>query len=294
MSVPVLIKATEAISLADQGKAVFIDATFVLPNIWRDGKTLFAKEHIDGAVFFDIDEIADSSSSLPHTMPDAAHFESETRKLGINHDDHLIVYDNSPFLSSARAWWMFRFFGHERISVLNGGLKAWIEAGGKTASGAAQINGQGDFSATAPRETSTRLMSLEAMQELIATPPNQRKTQIVDARPFNRFSGESKEPRAGMESGHMPGALNLPVMTLLDSHTGHVKPPHEIKKLIEDAAIDIRKPVVTTCGSGVTACGLALCFALVDKHDVSMYDGSWSEWGSAQVDRKKCPISTGG
>ncbi|MGB2303819.1 MAG: sulfurtransferase [Candidatus Puniceispirillales bacterium] len=288
-----LISAKDAIRAISEDSALIMDATFVLPNSGRDAFAEYLEQRIPHAVFFDINKIADDSSPLPHTMPDAEVFTRHMSALGLDSDQKIILYDQSGMLSAARAWWMLRYFGHDHVVILDGGMTAWIDAGGTTESGVAAFPDKGSFIAKAPDVASPMaIRSLDDMVALVATPPSERPEQIIDARSSGRFSGKSPEPRPGMASGHMPGALSCPISHLIDADTGRCKSPAQIMSIFSEAGIDLDKPVVTSCGSGVTACGLAFGFALIGKQDVSIYDGSWSEWGSPESDRITCPVVT--
>lgn len=294
---PSLISAEEAIKLTggkgSVGNIVFADGSFHLPTTGRDANAEYRDCRINGAIRFDIELIADRQAALPHTMPGPDQFAAMMQGLGINNDDLVIIYDRSVFLSAARPWWMLRYFGHCRVAILNGGLNAWQQAGGQTQSGTSDMPRKtGDFSIR-PRCSGDGLASLDRMQELIATPPEQRQQQVLDARSASRFDGSAAEPRPGMASGHMPGALNLPVTDLLDAVTGQVLPLEALRQAVASSGLDLEKPVVTTCGSGVTACGLAFGLHLLGKDDIAVYDGSWSEWGSPDQDRDRCPVATG-
>lgn len=288
-----LISAKDAIRAISEYSVLIMDATFVLPNSGRDAFAEYLEQRIPHAVFFDINKIADDSSPLPHTMPDAEVFTRHMSALGLDSDQKVILYDQSGMLSAARAWWMLRYFGHDHVVILDGGMTAWIDAGGTTESGVAAFPDKGSFIAKAPDVASPMaIRSLDDMVALVATPPSERPEQIIDARSSGRFSGKSPEPRPGMASGHMPGALSCPISHLIDADTGRCKSPAQIMSIFLEAGIDLDKPVVTSCGSGVTACGLAFGFALIGKQDVSIYDGSWSEWGSPESDRITCPVVT--
>jgi thiosulfate/3-mercaptopyruvate sulfurtransferase len=286
-----LFNALDAITTSQTSSVLFMDATFILPNSDRDAFSEYLEKHITGAVFFDINLVADKSSPLPHTMPNAAMFTDHMRLLGLNADHMVIIYDQSGMLSAARAWWMLRHFGHEHVAILDGGLPAWVAAGGAVETGVPSTPETGNFTAMAadPHDIMTR----EDMIALVAITLSDRSAQIVDARSAGRFTGKTAEPRPGMASGHMPGAVNCPISHLIDTDTGICKSPAQIETIFTAAGIDLNKPVVTSCGSGVTACGLAFGFALIGKHDVSIYDGSWSEWGATDADRLNCPVVTG-
>ena len=284
---------TEANDIKDQimaGTALAMDVTFVLPNSDRDAKAEYLAEHLPGAVYFDINAIAKPNAALPHTMPEADDFARMMRDLGVHQNQMLILYDQSGFLSSARAWWMLRYFGHHKVKILNGGIKAWKAAGGITEKGAVSPKA-GDFTASAPLD-GLRVVPLDEMIALVTADATNRPTQIVDARAKERFNGTAPEPRPGMASGHMPGAINCPIGSLLDKDTGRVKSADALKHLFSEAGIAMDHPGVTTCGSGVTACGVAFGMALLGKTDVGIYDGSWTEWGSPEMDRSLCPVKT--
>lgn len=291
---PLLIEAETAIAAINTGEARAVDASFCLPTAPETAETKYQKARLPHALFFDIEAIADTDSPLPHTMPSAEVFAQHLQQLGITHDEWLILYDDTEFLSAARAWWMLRHFGHDKISVLNGGLRAWRAAGGtietSTPPPPTPTNTKADSTNAPPAQTEA-LVSLTAMQQIIATPPPDRRQQIVDARGSNRFNGHAPEPREGIASGHMPGALNCPIGEFLDADTGKLKPKKTLAAILVKCGVDMGKPVVTTCGSGITACGLAFVLAVVGKHDVRLYDGSWSEWGAAHQDRTLCPIA---
>ena len=275
-----LISIEDALSLHGQDNVVFADASFHLPTSGRDAAAEYEAAHIRGACWFDINTIADPSSTLPHTMPKAPLFQRHMQRLGIGSDDLVIVYDNSPFYSSARAWFMLRYFGHHRVQVLNGGFKAWQNAAGPIESGPATEQPGKRFIIGDP-VGNDGVRSLSAMKKHVET----GNRQILDARSAGRFNGTEAEPRQGLASGHMPGAQNIPVGSLIDQETGCFKTTAELADIF--AGIDATKPVVTTCGSGVTACGLALGLAMIGREDVAIYDGSWSEWGS----RSECPVA---
>ena len=260
-----------------------MDATFHLPTAGRDAKAEFGDGHIQGAVFFDIDAIVDPDSPLPHTMPDAEAFTGHMRRLGLNSSDRVVVYDRSVFYSSARAWFMLRLFGHGRVQVLDGGFDAFRAAGGPVGAGSPPDPAAGDFTASAGTGGYS-VIKLGDMRSAVAPPEGGRRHQILDARSAGRFNGTEPEPRPGLRSGHMPGALNIPVGSLFDPKTGLFRGREELEQVF--TGVDPRQPIVTTCGSGVTACGLALGLAVTGIDGVTLYDGSWSEWGG----RDDCPV----
>lgn len=255
---------------------VILDASWYLPGDERDCRAEFERGHIPGALFFDIDALVDSSSDLPHMLPPPDEFTAAMRRLGINGDDRIVVYDSAGLFSAPRAWWMLRVFGHRHVSVLDGGLPAWRAAGGRLASAAEERGADrtsGDFTATGPDPALLR--SLQQVREAIGS----GKEQILDARSAPRFRGDVPEPRPGLRSGHMPGALNLPYAQVLDPDTKRLLPPEQLKARFVEAGIDLQQPVITTCGSGVSACVLSLAMAQASGLDAPVYDGSWAEWG---------------
>jgi thiosulfate/3-mercaptopyruvate sulfurtransferase len=230
---------------------------------------------------FDIDKIADKSSPLPHTLPAADQFQSQMQDLGIENDDHVIVYCDSVFLSSARAWWMLRLFGHEKVSVLDGGLKSWLARSGATESGPTIDAAKGGFTVRAT--IGAQMIPADSLRQLVELGV---AGQIADARSAGRFAGVDPEPRAGLRGGHMPGASNVPITSLINQDGG-LRSLDEIAAAFAAGGIQTDRPVITTCGSGVTACGLALGLALLGNENVFVYDGSWSEWGASDA-----PIET--
>ena len=291
---PLLIDPADALPVINDGTARAVDATFCLAGADATAQAKYHTQRLPHALFFDIEAIADPDAVLPHSMPSAEVFADHMQRLGIGRGDWLIVYDDSGFLSATRAWWMLRYFGHAKVSVLDGGLRAWLAAGGKLETGQpAKNSGGGDFTSRKPTgDKSSGLIGLGEMQQLVATPLAQRRQQIVDARSASRFHGLAPEPREGVESGHMPGATNCPLTGFLDGETGKLKPREVLADTLAQCGIDMTKPIVTTCGSGITACGIAFVLALLGKYDVAMYDGSWSEWGAAIQNRALCPIAS--
>ena len=247
-----------------------VDGTWHMPQLNRDAHAEFVTAHIPGAVFFDIDRIADRGTSLPHMLPGADEFADAVGGLGIASEDRVIVYDARGVVSAARVWWTFRAFGHEQVAVLDGGFRAWTAEGRPVARGEPSPDRR-PYSARLRPEL---VRDLDAVRQNLVT----RGEQIVDARSRGRFAGTEPEPRAGLRGGHIPGSLNLPYETLYQPD-GTLLPPDRLRSAIVDAGIDLAKPITTTCGSGITASVLALVLHVLGRPDVAVYDGSWTEWG---------------
>ena len=260
---------------------VFLDATFHLPNSGRNALDEFNNKHIPNARFFDIDQISDKKSSLPHMLPDEDYFSKMVSSLGIENDDTVIVYDNSIFFSSARAWWMFKIFGHKNIRIIDGGLKAWINSGGPTS------NEKSQAKKTAYFADNKNLKLYDTLSNIMSDLESEKNKIVIDARGEDRFFAKVKEPRAGIKSGHIPSSLNIPISSIIDKNTNCLKSIDEINEIfITIGLTDKNSELVMTCGSGVTACGLALAANSLGFKNVKVYDGSWSEWGS----REETPI----
>lgn len=268
--------------LADHLKAPdvrILDASWHLPTENRDARAEYRAQHIPGAVFFDIDEICDTDSPLPHMLPHPVKFSSRMRALGLGDGSRFVVYDSTGLFSAPRVWWMLRAMGHEDVVVLDGGLPKWLAEGRPT-----------EDLPLPPRE---RHFTVRYHSALVHTLEEVKKSlanggQLLDARPPGRFEGREPEPRPGVRSGHIPGAKNLYWRDLL-ADDGSMLPAEELAKKFEAAGIDIHKPVITTCGSGVSAAVLALGLARLGQVRTPVYDGSWAEWGS----REDLPIATG-
>jgi thiosulfate/3-mercaptopyruvate sulfurtransferase len=247
-----------------------VDATWHMPHLQRDAHAEFIAAHIPGAVFFDIDRIADRATSLPHMLPPAEEFAATVGALGIGHGDRVVVYDARGVVSAARVWWTFRAFGHDRVAVLDGGLRAWKAEGRPIATGEPAPTRRTFHAVLRPE----LVRDLEAMRRNVAT----RGEQVVDARSRGRFEGTEPEPRAGLRGGHIPGSVNLPYETLYRPD-GTLLPSDALHAAFVDAGVDLGKPITTTCGSGITASVLALALYVSGRPDVAVYDGSWTEWG---------------
>jgi thiosulfate/3-mercaptopyruvate sulfurtransferase len=258
-----------------------VDGTYIIPPTTRDARKEFLDRHIPGAVFFDIDDIADSNTDLPHMLPPPEKFASKVRKLGLGDGNRIVVYDTHGMVSAARVWWMFRVFGHRDVAVLDGGLPKWLKEGRPVDDGAPRPL-ERHFTARVDR---TLVRDLGQVKSSL----DSKREQIVDARSAGRFKGVDPEPRAGLRGGHMPGALNVPYTNLLDAESKTFLPAEKLGETFRAAGVDLKKPVVTSCGSGVTACVLALGLYLLGRGDVAVYDGSWTEWGG----RSDTPVVTG-
>lgn len=248
-----------------------VDARWYLPTLGRDARAEFEAAHVPGAVFFDIDAIADQTSGLPHMLPSPAAFAAAVGALGIGDGDLVVVYGAAHLIASARVWWTFRVFGHDRVVVVDGGFPRWQAEGRPLEAGPA---------APAPRRFTPRfrpglVADLARVRRVLET----REAQLLDARSAGRFAGVEPEPRPGLRGGHIPGSLNLPYNQLFDA-TGRLLPPEDLREAFAAAGLDLTRPVVTTCGSGVSAAVLALALHRLGRTDASVYDGSWAEWGA--------------
>lgn len=247
-----------------------VDASWYLPAQGRNGALEYSEGHVPGAVFFDQDAIADHSTGLPHTLPSPEAFAEAVGKLGIRETDTIVIYDGPGFFTAPRVWWLFRTMGAEKVYVMDGGIDGWKKAGRPLET---DLPEPAPVTFT-PRFAAERVTFIEGMRGIVA----EGRVQIADARSPGRFNGTDPEPRAGLRGGHMPGARNVPVTSL--SENGRLKDLSSLRALFEQAGLDLSKPVVTTCGSGVTAAAITFALHSLGHEDNTLFDGSWSEWGS--------------
>lgn len=248
-----------------------VDGSFKMPGVTPTAIEDYRKQHIPGAVFFDINAIADATSALPHMLPGPEHFAAAMERLGIGDEQRVIVYDSAGLMSAARIWWMLRVFGHANVAILDGGLPKWL-AEGRALDAKMPTPPKRHFAA---RFNGELLRDKVQIRANLAT----KAEQVLDARAAPRFAGSVAESWPGRRSGRIPGSYNLPYDLLIDARTKTLLPAETLRELFAGAGIDLARPVVTSCGSGVTACALAFGLHLLGHSAVAVYDGSWAEWG---------------
>jgi thiosulfate/3-mercaptopyruvate sulfurtransferase len=258
-----------------------VDASFKLPGITPTAREDYDRGHIPGALFFDIDDIAEPGTRLPHMIPSPDLFAQKMEALGIGDGDRVVVYDSAGLSSAGRAWWMLRLFGHRDVAILNGGLPKWRAEGRPL-----------DTALPSPprrRFTSRFDPALVRDRRALIANLSTRYEQVVDARAAARYEGTVDETRPGLRRGHIPGSRNLPYDQVTDPSTRQMRSAEELSRLFRDAGVALDRPIVTSCGSGVTACALVFALHLIGHPDAAVYDGSWSEWGSPG----DTPVETG-
>ncbi|AOL12862.1 TPA: 3-mercaptopyruvate sulfurtransferase [Enterobacter asburiae] len=272
MSTSYFVAADWLIEHGDDPEVQIIDARMAPAGQehLRDMVAEYRAGHLPGAVFFDIEALSDRNSPLPHMLPRPEAFSVAMRELGVSKDKHLVVYDEGNLFSAPRAWWMLKNFGVEKVSILAGGLAGWKRDELPLQQGDVTLP-EGEFDATFDAHVVKRLTDVLVVS-------HEKTAQIVDARPASRFNAEADEPRPGLKRGHIPGALNVPWGDLV--FEGELKTTDELRAIFDRAGVDLHRPIIASCGSGVTACVAILALATLGASDVTLYDGAWSEWGA--------------
>lgn len=258
-----------------------LDATFKLPGVTPLPIEDYRAAHIPGAVFFDVDAVSDHGSSLPHMFPDEVGFAKQIGALGVSNADTVVIYDAGGWVAAPRAWWMFLAFGHTAVKVLDGGLQKWRAEGRAVESG--------DVTPAAATFKATFDPAFVRSKDAMVANLSSQAEQVIDARPTPRFEGTVPEPRPGLRAGHIPGSRSVPYGQLFDASTGAMKPLDELRNAFTSASVDLDRPIVTSCGSGVSAGVLTLALYRLGVRGTALYDGSWAEWGAADGP----PVATG-
>lgn len=258
-----------------------VDATFTMPGVTPTAAEIYRSAHLPGASWFDIDRVADPDATLPHMLPDEDRFAECVASLGIGNDSDVVVYDGPGMFSAGRVWWMFRAYGHRRVAVLDGGLRKWRAEGRPVEAGTPTVARAAYCARFAPELLRTRAQLIENLSS--------HREQLLDARAQGRFEASAPETWPGRRAGHVPGSLNLPFDAVSDPATGRMLPAEELERRFAAAGFARSRPVVTSCGSGVTACALSFALHLIGIENVALYDGSWAEWGLPG----ETPVATG-